>query len=120
MITFREFLSSLFDLSLSVFELRNQPLQISVNFLLFPVMVCNAMIYNTILFKKIIYLKFYLKNCFSVAEESKDYGKNPFNTGYFWKLDGTDKDVRYHACKENIILHFVEGFNFPKKKVSCN
>lgn len=54
MITFREFLSSLFDLSLSVFELRNQPLQISVNFLLFPVMVCNAMIYNTILFKKII------------------------------------------------------------------
>lgn len=54
MITFIEFLSSLFDLSLSVFELRNQPLQISVNFLLFPVMVCNAMIYNTILFKKII------------------------------------------------------------------
>lgn len=54
MITFREFLSSLFDLSLSVFELRNQPLQISVNVLLFPVMVCNAMIYNTILFKKII------------------------------------------------------------------
>ena len=78
------------------------------------------MIYNTILFKKIIYLKFYLKNCFSVAEESKDYGKNPFNAGYFWKLDGTDKDVRYHACKENIILHFIEGFNFPKKKVSCN
>ena len=40
MITFREFLSSLFDLSLSVFELRNQPLQISVNFF---AVSCNGM-----------------------------------------------------------------------------
>ncbi|PFX21360.1 G-protein coupled receptor GRL101 [Stylophora pistillata] len=27
-------------------------------------------------------------------EESNDYGENPLNSGYFWKLDGTDKDVR--------------------------
>ena len=40
MITFREFLSSLFDLSLSVFELRNQPLQISVQFV---AVSCNGM-----------------------------------------------------------------------------
>lgn len=77
-------------------------------------MVCNAMIYNTILFKKII--SFIWKNCFSVAEESKDYGKNPFNTGYFWKLDGTDKDVRYDACKEKYYTSFCRGIQFSKKK----
>ena len=48
-----------------------------------------------------------------MAEKREDYGKNPLNTGYFWKLDGTDKDVRYRDKFPKLfsMICFVALFN---------
>ena len=30
-----------------------------------------------------------------LIEASKDFGQNPLGSKYFWKLDGTDKNIWY-------------------------
>ena len=44
------------------------------------------------------------------VEQNEDFGKKALSTDYFWKLDGTDKDVRYHKTLYLLIYMIVDVF----------